>query len=194
MLTAQFDDARQVVVVLESMKVTNRVDHSVRQATPDDIQAILDCLRLAFEPYRDDYTPEGFADTTLTPETLAARMNTMTVLVAVNLSSGIAGTIALGVINEGEGHLRGMAVRPEWQGHGIATLLLSAAEAQLRGRNCRRITLDTTAPLGRAIDFYEKQGYRRSGKVGHFFGMPLFEYEKAVSSLKNEASDPLLSS
>jgi hypothetical protein len=26
--------------------------------------------------------------------------------------------------------------------------------------------------------FYEKHGYRRSGKVGGFFGMPLYEFVK----------------
>jgi len=28
--------------------------------------------------------------------------------------------------------------------------------------------------------FYEKHGYRRSGKVSDFFGMPLVEYVKPV--------------
>ena len=63
-------------------------------------------------------------------------------------------------------------------GVGVAAQLLAAAESELRSRNCRRITLDTTAPLERAIRFYEKHGYRRSGKVGDFFGMPLYEFVK----------------
>jgi len=73
-----------------------------------------------------------------------------------------------------------MAVRSEWQGQGIAESLLNAAEARLRALGCRRITLDTTAPLQRALRFYERLGYRRSGKVTDFFGMPLFEYEKLL--------------
>ncbi len=153
-------------------------NHVIRRATPDDAPAVLECLRLAFEPYRDYYTPEGFADTTLTPQTLAARMGTMTILVAAMASGEIVGTIALAAVNAHKGHLRGMAVRREWQGKGIAESLLGAAEASLRGQGCRRITLDTTAPLERALRFYERHGYRRSGVVGDFFGMPLFEYEK----------------
>lgn len=152
----------------------------VRQATADDAAGILDCLRLAFEPYGDRYSPEAFADTTLTPETLRARMAAMTILVAVSPSGEIAGTIAFAMVGEQEGHLRGMAVRPEWQAQGTADRLLSAAEAELRPRNCRRITLDTTAPLERAVRFYESRGYRRSGTVGDFFGMPLFEYAKEL--------------
>jgi hypothetical protein len=40
--------------------------------------------------------------------------------------------------------------------------------------------LDTTEPLQRAMGFYEKHGYRRSGKVSDFFGMPLVEYQKVL--------------
>lgn len=77
-----------------------------------------------------------------------------------------------------EGHLRGMAVLPEWQGGGVAEALLRAAEAELVSRNCACITLDTTEPLQRATRFYEKHGYRRSGRVSDFFGMRLHEYVK----------------
>jgi ribosomal protein S18 acetylase RimI-like enzyme len=53
-----------------------------------------------------------------------------------------------------------MAVDPSSQGAGLAGLLLDAAEQHFRSRGCSRVTLDTTAPLTRAIRFYERQGYR----------------------------------
>jgi GNAT superfamily N-acetyltransferase len=162
------------------MALAGSVDPLIRRATERDVPTILECLCLAFDRYRQEYTPEGFADTTLTRETIRARMAAMTILVAVGVSGEILGTIAFALVNAREGHLRGMAVRPEWQGKGIAERLLAAAEAEMRSRNCRRITLDTTAPLQRAIRFYEKHGYRPSGAVGDFFGMPLFEYEKLL--------------
>jgi GNAT superfamily N-acetyltransferase len=116
-----------------------------------------------------------------------------------------------------EGHIRGMAVLPSWQGlrvrvsrntelpvlpeersdeapvfaepqaspelaegvvEGTAAELLHAAERYLRSQRCTRVTLDTTAPLQRAIRFYERNGYRASGRVIDFFGMPLYEYVK----------------
>jgi hypothetical protein len=40
------------------------------------------------------------------------------------------------------------------------------------------VTLDTTEPLKKAIRFYLRHGYKPSGIVKDFFGMPLFEYEK----------------
>jgi len=151
---------------------------TIRKAVVADGLAILECLRAAFEPYRESYTPAGFTDTVLTPETIQQRLGSMCVLIAVTESGDAVGTIACSLIGENEGHLRGMAVLPEWQGRGIAERLLRSAEAELAARNCQRITLDTTEPLQRAMRFYESHGYRRSGKVTDFFGMPLHEYVK----------------
>jgi ribosomal protein S18 acetylase RimI-like enzyme len=150
----------------------------VRSATEADCEGILACLRSAFEPYKSSYTPAAFNDTVLTRESLIARMNDMSIFVAVTEADEIIGTIACHVRGEGEGHLRGMAVDPRWQGRGISQQLLERAESELRARNCDRITLDTTQYLQRAIHFYERNGYRASGKVGDFFGMPLYEYVK----------------
>ena len=158
----------------------------IRKATPADAGAILECLRSAFEPYRSRYTPDGYRDTTLTAETIHERLASMSVLVAVNPDGEIVGTIACGVASPGVGHLRGMAVLPTWQGAGVAALLLEAAERELRDKGCSLVTLDTTEPLERARRFYEKHGYRPSGRVSEFFGMPLVEYVKALSS----ATDP----
>jgi ribosomal protein S18 acetylase RimI-like enzyme len=104
----------------------------------------------------------------------------MTILCATDHSGQVVGTIACGVSSPGEGHLRGMAVLPEFQGCGVADELLAAAEDELRTRACSRITLDTTGPLLRAMHFYAKHGYIRTGKVNDFFGMPLIEYAKSL--------------
>ena len=151
---------------------------TVREATNADTSAILACLSAAFEVYRDSYTPAAFADTILTEETLQKRFREMTVFVATDSSGEINGTIACHIVNAEEGHIRGMAVFPIAQGSGMAARLLTRAEAHVRQRNCKRISFDTTAPLKRAIQFYETNGFRPSGKVRDFFGMPLFEYVK----------------
>ncbi len=153
---------------------------TIRRATAADAQGILDCLRLAFAPYRERYTPAGYADTVLEPATIQKRLATMTVLVATNDSEEIVGTIGCQAVGAGEGHIRGMAVHPGWQGTGAAQLLLDAALAELRSRGCSRVTLDTTEPLRRATRFYERNGFRASGNVSDFFGMPLFEYVKEL--------------
>src|SRR5256885_8070957 len=157
-------------------------EFSIRRATIEDANGILECLRMAFEPYRQMYSAEGFRDTVLTPETLPARLNSMCVFVAVTTRNEVIGTIGCAPVAEkaGEGHIRGMAVLPQWQGaqHDVARHLLESAEQHLRSQRCTRVSLDTTAPLERAIRFYTKHGYRASGTVGEFFGMPLHEYVK----------------
>ncbi len=110
-------------------------------------------------------------------------MREMCVLVALSRTADsegkIAGTIGCKANGE-EGHLRGMAVLPEWQGTAVASALLAAAEAELRNAGCKYVTLDTTMPLQRAIRFYERHGFAASGRVADFFGMELFEYTKQL--------------
>jgi N-acetylglutamate synthase-like GNAT family acetyltransferase len=161
--------------------VTEDAIFEIRKASNADAAGILQCLAEAFEPYRESYTVAGFLDTVLTPETLAQRLKS-TVFVAVTQPGTVVGTVACGVIDQEEGHLRGMAVRSSWHGTGLAQQLLDRAESELRARKCSRVTLDTTAPLQRAMRFYERNGFRRSEKTQDFFGMPLFESVKAVSS------------
>ncbi|WP_263366356.1 GNAT family N-acetyltransferase [Edaphobacter bradus] len=153
---------------------------SLRSAHIEDSDGISRCLGAAFEPYRAQYTVGAFADTVLTPERVRERIATMSVFVAVDESGDVVGTIGCSVVGEGEGHVRGMAVDPRFQGGGIARRLLEAVEAELMDCGCTRVSLDTTAPLKRAVRFYERNGFRASGKVVDFFGMPLFEYVKML--------------
>jgi ribosomal protein S18 acetylase RimI-like enzyme len=153
-------------------------EFSVRPATAGDVGSTLQCLRAAFERYRSQYTPQAYLDTVMTPDALLQRLTSMTVLVAVDAHGNIVGTIGGAVVSSVEGHLRGMAVPPEWQGRCIAQHLLDAIEKHLLAKGCARISLDTTKPLQRAMRFYEKNGFRRTGRVTDFFGMPLIEYVK----------------
>jgi ribosomal protein S18 acetylase RimI-like enzyme len=154
---------------------------SIRHANAEDAAAILACLRQAFEPYRSTYTSEAYRDTVLSIDTIAERLVSMSVLVAVTPNDEIIGTIGSHISGSDEGHLRGMAVLPQWQGVGVADRLLAAAESELRDKHCSRVTLDTTEPLRRAVRFYERHGFRSSGRVRDFFGMPLHEYVKILT-------------
>ena len=149
----------------------------IRPAKNGDEHGILRCLAAAFEPYRVSYTPEAYAGTVLNEVSLAERLQRMHLLVASS-SEEIAGTVAASQTN-GEGHLRGMAVLPKYCGNGLAVALLTAIERWLNEHGCKLVTLNTTLPL-QAIEFYEKNGYRRSGQIPDFFGMPLVEYVKEL--------------
>jgi ribosomal protein S18 acetylase RimI-like enzyme len=152
----------------------------IRRAGHTDAGGVLACLGSAFEPYRDRYTPEAFADTVMSAEAIQRRLGEMSVLVAVSETGEIAGTVGYQTIGNDEGHIRGMAVRPEYLGTGVAQRLLQAVETEIRQQGCSLLSLDTTAPLERAIRFYERQGFRFSGKVRDFFGMRLLEYTKRL--------------
>jgi ribosomal protein S18 acetylase RimI-like enzyme len=152
----------------------------IRRATESDAPGILDCLAQAFESYRSSYTRDAYLDTVLTPEALSQRLAAMQVFVAIAPAQQIVGSIACMPAGSGEGHLRGMAVVPEFQGCGIAERLLMTAEDELAKQGCSCVTLDTTEPLHRATRFYLKHGYVRSAKVTDFFGMPLHELVKQL--------------
>lgn len=158
----------------------SRAHLCVRRARPKDRRGILQCLRAAFAPFESTYTSEAFLDTVLTQATLAQRMAAMSVWVALDEAGKVIGTLACGVVGDGEGHLRGMAVAPSWQGRGVAEELLRATEEELRRSGCSLVTLDTTAPLERARRFYEKHDFHPTGKVTDLFGMPLTEHAKVL--------------
>ena len=131
----------------------------IRPAKAGDENGILRCLAEAFGPYRTEYTSQAFADTVLEGPTLAARMQSMYVIVASSAGEIVA-TVA-GSLADSEGHLRGMAVLPKLRGTGLAGALLKAIEFWLKDQGCRRVTLDTTLPLSAAMKFYVNNGYRK---------------------------------
>ena len=150
----------------------------IRRAQVTDAETVAGCLSAAFAQHRDEYTAGAYADTVLNSDGVLRRLQEMCVFVAIS-DGQIVGTIGC-MVNGLEGHLRGMAVLPGWQGTGVALALLRTAEAELLKSGCRSVTLDTTAPLMRAVRFYLKNGYCASGRVADFFGMPLYEYRKLL--------------
>ena len=153
---------------------------NIRRAQAEDARGIFACLLAGFDEYRELYTAEAFADTVPNLESLSDRLRTMLVYVAVSDDGEIIGTLAAALTDESEGHLRGMAVRPDFRNRGIAKELLTTALDDLRANGCKRVTLDTTAPLSRAMQFYEANGFRRTGRVSDFFGMDLYEYARSL--------------
>lgn len=160
--------------------LTDKPSISIRKADAADSQAIVECFQEAFAAYRSVYTPGAYRDTVVGPEDLENRMATMCVFVATTFAGEVVGTVACYVVGLDEGHIRGMAVRPAWHGADVAGKLIRSVESELRDRGCTRISLDATLPLQRAMRFYEKHGFRRSGRVSDFFGMEMVEYVKTL--------------
>ena len=159
-------------------------DYVIRHANRDDALGIHKVLLAAFEEYRHHYTPEGFNDTVMSEGAVIERMKEMVIFVAVDNKQNIIGTIGWQKIDEKEAHIRGMAVYPNWQGKkSPASALLQAVENEATIKGCSFLTLDTTAVLKRAGNFYKKHGFKKTGKTGNFFSSKIYEY---IKHLKEE--------
>jgi GNAT superfamily N-acetyltransferase len=65
-----------------------------------------------------------------------------------------------GVTDEPCGYIALLATTPEAEGTGVATRLMSAAEDWARSRGYRLLSLDVFADNRRAVEFYERRGFR----------------------------------
>ena len=154
-------------------------NYLIRHANKNDAKGIHEVLLAAFEEYRHYYTPKGFNDTVMSEEAVIERMKEMIIYIAVDKKQNIIGTIGWQKINDKEGHIRGMAVLPKWQGKkSPASTLLQIVEKDAITKGCLYLTLDTTAVLKRAGNFYKKHGFKETGKIGDFFGSIIYEYIK----------------
>lgn len=73
-------------------------------------------------------------------------------------------------------------VRPQWQGRGVAVVLLDAAVAEARTRGISRLSLWTPRDHGRARAFYEREGWAATGSEsdGRDLGLTTVEYARPI--------------
>ncbi len=81
--------------------------------------------------------------------------------VAVDRASTILGTCGVFPVGEGTYELRKMYLRPEARGTGAGQLLFDACLVFVRSRGAKRLVLDTTHDMKRAIAFYARNGFVR---------------------------------
>lgn len=80
------------------------------------------------------------------------------------------------------GRLSSIVVAPREAGSGLGRALAEAAEVELRARGCNRLRLEVRADNARAIDLYERAGYRRIGRERRYYedGTAALKFEKAL--------------
>jgi putative acetyltransferase len=151
----------------------------IREAVSEDAPSIASVLRESFMEYKALYTQEGFDATTPLSEQVRSRMQEGPVWVAL-VNDAVVGTVS--AVPKGESlYLRGMAIVPVARGRRIGESLLMRVEIFAYERGFKRLFLSTTPFLGRAIQLYERYGFRRSVEgPDNIFGTPLFSMEKIV--------------
>jgi N-acetylglutamate synthase-like GNAT family acetyltransferase len=154
----------------------------IRRAVTEDADGILDCLSSAFAPYRRTYTREAYAATVLTRPLLNERLQSMTVFVAIEGAGRIVGTAAIQETSRQRAFLRGMAVRPAYQGTDLAASLLRRAVRLAREHGHSNLYLYTTQPLERAIGFYLKHGFRTTRRNWTWCGMKLIGFKRTLAA------------
>src|SRR5947207_217040 len=117
----------------------------VRLASAEDAEVVARLLLEAFAPFRDQYTPGGFADTTIGSDVVRERIATARVWLALDGTEPVGTVTAL---PEPEKiYIRSMAVTPRAQGRGIGQKLLEALEQDARRRGYKKLYLYTTFVL-----------------------------------------------
>ncbi|MFC4541247.1 GNAT family N-acetyltransferase [Halosolutus amylolyticus] len=127
----------------------------IRRAIRDDTAAIARCYRRAYATAPERGSRTRLAD--VDAETIARWLDRDGVsLVAVD-DGALIGTIRL--VDDGVPSVERLAVVPERQGEGIATLLLDRAEALARERGDDRLRLTTFEDHPFLLEWYHSRGY-----------------------------------
>ena len=133
---------------------------NLRFALPEDAAAIEHVLRVAFDEFSTDYTPEALRYVTPTSDEIVGRFAEGPIWVAETQQSDIVGTVSI-VPEPDWVYIRSMAVLPTAQGHGVGGKLLQAIEQYAAENGFETLFLYTTHFSTDAIRLYEKYGYIR---------------------------------
>jgi GNAT superfamily N-acetyltransferase len=143
----------------------------IRRANQRDAAAIELLIRESFHEHEPAYTPEAFDLATPREHEIEKRIKEWAVWVAVR-ANVIVGTIS--AYSEGSSlHIRSMAVHPSMRGQGIGKLLLGRVEDFASANDYKRLLLNTTPFMNRAIRLYERFGFEFNGTEQNWFGTRL---------------------
>jgi ribosomal protein S18 acetylase RimI-like enzyme len=133
---------------------------TIREATTDDIQAVLDLWAQARS--ENASTPD-------TPQSLATLLGRSpgALLVAEHERDGIVGAIVAGW-DGWRGNMYRLAVHPQHRRNHIALTLARHAEEQLRRQGARRITALVAHEELHAVEFWTRAGYARDTTITRF--------------------------
>ncbi len=140
---------------------------TILPATPDDLPFMHSLSprlsRVPRPPWHDAAAMDGFQDRHMAAS--LAPVDGSSTLIARGADGRRLGYTHLrpgkdGVTDEPCGYVALLAVTEEAEGMGVARRLMEAAEDWARARGYRLLSLDVFADNGRAVEFYERRGFR----------------------------------
>lgn len=151
---------------------------TVRNATLDDVDAMLEIQRRAFSPYLTTYTPHQLQSLHETVEDLRRALNGITAYVAVE-GNTVRGSVRV-VVRNGVAMVLLISVDPEQRGRGIGTTLLAAVEERVRGE-AHKLYLEVPLLAPQSQHFFITEGYEPAGVLRrHYGGVDWIAFEKFV--------------
>jgi predicted N-acetyltransferase YhbS len=129
----------------------------LREATEDDVSALLSLMQTAFEEYRGRLDPPSGVHS----ETLESIREKLQLGHAVFASVG--GEVVGCVFYKPEGlglYLGRLSVLPKWRGRGIGRALTQYVEGRARELEVGYVQLGVRTSLRGLRQYYERQGYR----------------------------------
>jgi ribosomal protein S18 acetylase RimI-like enzyme len=121
------------------------------------------------EAYRKVIHPEHFKTEILPSDEVAGVMASMS-FYGFRHDGHLVGVAALTEESEGVGRMRWVFILPEYQRRGVGTALVLHLEQKAIEAGYRSMKLRTAAGADWAISFYEKLGYRRTGRMERPWG------------------------
>jgi len=156
------------------MKVT------VRKAESEDVEAIYNVVKLAFEDYRKiGYREAAIQSATVSKPEIQRRINEELMLIA-ETDKQIVGTVTE-IIKYESMQVKTLATHPAFQNLGVAAQLMEEIEKEAVKARCHKTSLFTTPVMKSAIHLYEKLGYEREGVLKkQFYGIDWIAFGKIL--------------
>ena len=158
-----------------------KLNLTIRPADISEIKNIHNLLLESFMPYKKYYTESAFNATVISTDEITKRIKNTEFCVLVALfKNKITGTASLHQRNKKSLHINTMAVDPRYQNKGIGLQLLQYISDVAKQKNLQQLSLETSKPLEKAIKFYKKFGFKKTGKIRDYFGIEIFEMIKPL--------------
>ena len=162
----------------------------IRQASIEDSKVIHQVLAKAFRGLRErEYKHRAIDAAISSAEEINERINKGGYVIVAEVCGEIAGT-ATGLVEHEALHVCSVAVDPDWQGRGIARVLMETMENIAQKQGCHKIWLQTAWVMTEAIALYTRMGYQQEGYLPrHFYGEDFLAFGKVLEKKDDRKKD-----